>query len=229
MKPYLCYSAINPLQITHKSDYKPLSNETFSILQDYFSGLFLKKISLFLSVIGKDDIGRLNLEEARDLLFQAAERNPGMLLDILMVHPPPPPVPDQPLEWCTCTHCRQMPTDEECVCCGMSAENCIARHPVSTAHTHYTMMGQILDPMSIALQRALWREVLNPEQPANQQPGRENRSSRHTAYRCYILWQYNRLGAGVRRVIPSCVVLRIRAAYPDPHGQYTGFRRNRLA
>ncbi len=87
-------------------------------------------------------------------------------------------------------------------------------------------MTNILDPMAIALQRALWRELLNVDVDEN--PGQHNRQARHTAYRCFILWQYNRLGAGVRRVIPSCVVLKIRSTYPDPFNQYTGFRRDRL-
>ena len=89
-------------------------------------------------------------------------------------------------------------------------------------------MVNILDPMAIALQRALWRELLNVD-PGDGDPGQHNRQCRHTAYRCYILWQHNRLGAGVRRVIPSCVVLKIRSTYPDPHHQHTGFRMDRLA
>ncbi len=83
------------------------------------------------------------------------------------------------------------------------------------------LLATILDRMTIALQRALWRELLNIE-PRAVNAGDQNR---HTAYRCYILWQYNRLGAGVRRVIPSCVVLN-RSTFP--FGQYPGFKRDRL-
>ena len=51
------------------------------------------------------------------------------------------------------------------------------------------------------------------------------RQSRLMAYRQFICWAYRgeRLGKGVRRVLPACVVTAIRARYADPQEEYTGF------
>lgn len=48
---------------------------------------------------------------------------------------------------------------------------------------------------------------------------------RFTSYRQYTAWAhyFERLGRGVRVVIPACVVRKIREKYPDAKGEYTGF------
>ena len=46
---------------------------------------------------------------------------------------------------------------------------------------------------------------------------------RHQAYRRFTYWLHNKLGKHVRRVIPSCVVWKIREEFPSEDGNYIGF------
>lgn len=45
---------------------------------------------------------------------------------------------------------------------------------------------------------------------------------RHIAYRRFVLWIWHRLGRGNRKIIPACVVTKIRSVFPSE--QYTGFQ-----
>ena len=50
------------------------------------------------------------------------------------------------------------------------------------------------------------------------------RSYRYAAYRQFTWWVHNRLGRGVRRRIPACVINKIREEFPEPDGIYVGFK-----
>ena len=50
-----------------------------------------------------------------------------------------------------------------------------------------------------------------------------DRAYRLAAYRQFIHWTYSRLGRGIHRVIPSCVVAAVRHVFLEADSVYTGF------
>ena len=77
----------------------------------------------------------MNNAELRHVVLQLAERQPGLVNDLIFPVPPDqgyyPPVPTASPNWCVCSRCRQMPTEIERVCCEQQPEHCISRTPVS--------------------------------------------------------------------------------------------------
>ncbi|XP_066305018.1 P2X purinoceptor 7-like [Branchiostoma lanceolatum] len=111
-----------------------------------------------------------------------------------------------------------MMTDLERKCCGGSPRSCISRLP--------DMDLFVLDQGVLRLARMVRDDILALQY--DQEPGADMKEFRHAAYRQFVVWQYGRLGAGNRIVIPSCCVWRIRNTFQDPHDHYTGFIPNRL-
>ena len=93
-------------------------------------------------------VAELREQEMRTILVATVEKNPDILWDILDSghfdgHPPenqkecvheeseqPEPGPSstsQQPSWCVCGNCREMPTQEERLCCGKTPEYCITR------------------------------------------------------------------------------------------------------
>ena len=53
------------------------------------------------------------------------------------------------------------------------------------------------------------------------------RSYRFAGYKQYAWWIHNRLGKGVKKVIPSCALWSIRKKYPSADGSYIPFKESR--
>ena len=50
-----------------------------------------------------------------------------------------------------------------------------------------------------------------------------NKTYRLAAYRQFTYWVHGHLGKHVRRVVPACVITKIRDRFPEPDGRYVGF------
>nr|XP_022341027.1 P2X purinoceptor 7-like [Crassostrea virginica] len=165
----------------------------------------------------------MSTEGLRELVMQVCERDPSLILDVVDhtsqeersrrgYHPLPDG--DSPA-WCVCGRCRDMPSVEERECCRQTPENCISLQP------DFDFI--VTDPLVLLVARRYRQDVLAAGEDQDL-----NRSNRHAAYRQFILWRHGHLGAGNRRVIPSCCVWKIRDLYPDNFSQYRGFVGGRL-
>lgn len=110
--------------------------------------------------------------------------------------------------WCHCQECREMPKAEERVCCENILKN----------HDHPLFENHVLTEHNLELAMQSSADYLNfPFDSA------KNSSWRHIAYRQYILWRWGKLGRRNRKVIPSCIIWKIRDRFPEKDGNYTGF------
>lgn len=112
--------------------------------------------------------------------------------------------------WCSCGNCQKMDTEVECKCCRDSDE----------VPDDYFGGKQCINETEHFKQVCLTREVLRATlNGLNNTRGDRinvcNRSLRYAGYRMFTWWVHNRLGRGVRKVIPSCAIWAIRNAYPE--------------
>ena len=67
-------------------------------------------------------------------------------------------------------------------------------------------------------------EVQHSLRPAEKFLRGDHNLLRKAAYRRLCVWQYSHLGQHNRVPLFSCAVWAIRDKYPDPNGQYMGFK-----
>ncbi len=101
------------------------------------------------------------------------------------------------ISWCVCGQCKEMYKKEDRVCCKNNLKN--HKHPLFKNHV---LIEHNLEP---AMQS-------NADFLAYRFDPSNNACWRYTAYRQYIILVWGKLGRQNRRVIPSCVVWRIRNA-----------------
>ncbi|XP_052696150.1 uncharacterized protein LOC128174701 [Crassostrea angulata] len=152
-------------------------------------------------------ISSLDTNGLRDALRLVCSKQPSFMLDILQtIHGENPEPHDSTVtapSWCICSNCREMPSEREKVCCNKPSQSCISRLP--------DFQTVVLDELVLEVAMRYHNDVLAEPRDEN-----FNRSRRHTAYRQYIMWIHGRLGAGNRKVIPSCCVWKIREKFPEP-------------
>ena len=123
-------------------------------------------------------------------------------------NPSPDPSPEPPPSWCKCGGCKDMPKQRENVCCKNDERN--HEHP----DFHLIVLDDTVLGVAMKNNSDLWYYTFDVN---------NNACWRFTAYRQYIMWHWGKLGYGNRKVIPSCVVRKIREKFPDPNNNYTGF------
>ncbi|XP_063407908.1 P2X purinoceptor 7-like [Mytilus trossulus] len=122
--------------------------------------------------------------------------------------------------WCDCGNCNSMTTADECVCCSdISAVsylmqpddlNCITEHEVFIANC--------LNRHVLQVSMYAYMEHIGPfddNEPINEK-------YRFMAYRRFVQWIWHRLGRHNRKILPACVVKKIRDSFPSE--EYCGFK-----
>ena len=110
-------------------------------------------------------------------------------------------------DWCLCGRCHSMDTEEENKCCFeipeeyFKGKQCITE---TGSFSHICLLEEVLKTTLYGLNN-LRGDTIHLC----------NRSLRYAAYRMFTWWVHNRLGRGVRKVIPSCAIWDIRNAFPE--------------
>lgn len=126
--------------------------------------------------------------------------------------------------WCWCGKCQVMDSLRECVCCWeMERANVLVRDSDLSCVTLLENFNQVCLNKDVLETAIATKRIM-----AGLSPGDANRNNshfRHQAYANFINWLYkNSLGRSHRVVLPACVVLKVRAVFPNPPSEpYVGF------
>ena len=122
-------------------------------------------------------------------------------------------------DWCRCENCIQMTNIPERICCKASSE--IIADKVESQKCISLTDGF----RDVCLNRNVLEAALGTWHQITEEPVEiSNKSYRFIAYRQYISWIFGWLGKDVRKVIPSCVVNKIRITFPAPDNNYVPYK-----
>ena len=122
-------------------------------------------------------------------------------------------------DWCKCKRCKKETREIDCLCCQEVAAlnlkfdfcemECITdSDEFATLCLNKAVLANVLTGLHVS--RGDYLENVST-----------NRSLRYASYKQYVWWTFKTLGKGNRRVIPSCVIWKIRNTFPEPDEQYT--------
>ena len=120
--------------------------------------------------------------------------------------------------WCRCGKCREMGTEEESICCRDEdvPDSYFAEKMCITENENFR---------AVCLNREVLKTVLHMlNNVRGDEINIQNKSLRYAGYRQFTWWVHNRLGKGVRKVIPSCTLWAIRDEYAEPNHYYVPFQ-----
>ena len=108
-----------------------------------------------------------------DLLRRMREKHPQFVFDVLIrstqeqgwYNPDPRPANEPSPTWCRCTHCREMPTEAEKVCCDQAPQNCY--HSLQVSHFYLQAQLEVnffihirIHDCTISLKEEVWTKEL---------------------------------------------------------------------
>ena len=122
-------------------------------------------------------------------------------------------------DWCRCENCIQMTNTPERICCQASSEIIAEKVESHKCISHTDGFRDVCLNRNV-LEAALGSWSQMTDEPVE----KSNKSYRFIAYRQYISWIFGWLGKDVRKVIPSCVVNKIRITFPEPDNNYVPYK-----
>lgn len=129
------------------------------------------------------------------------------------------------INWCICENCIPMDTNHESHCCCESKSISELKGGLTciTLHDSFHSVVFNLD----TLQASRYQMLLRADNVKRERLNQINNSLwRHTAYKQFVYWMnaWVPLGKSKRKIIPACVISRIRETYQDESNTYVGFQ-----